>query len=108
MKKRNGEIDLLKFLFALMIVIFHSKNFTDQSGQSPFIAGAIGVSFFFIVSGYLLVQSTEKLIVPEEELIGKPTIKFLWKKIKGFLPNVYVAWVIAFCVQTYISSVGGC
>ena len=58
--KRNGAIDLLKFLFSLMIVIYHGRLFANA--ENPlFRAGKIGVEFFFIVSGYLMAAKAEKV-----------------------------------------------
>ena len=100
--KRNGEIDLLKFLFSLMIVIYHTKNFTEYYGQNLFMQGSIGVSFFFLVSGYLLAYSTGKIQLESKDAVGPQAVKFVERKIKGLLPNVYVAWIIAFIVEVWV------
>ncbi len=102
MKKRNGEIDLLKFLFSVLIVVFHSKNFVNAGSEKIFTGGAIGVAFFFIVSGYLMVHSAMKINSDSTGEVGQLTVKFIWKKIRGLMPDVYVAWVIAFVVESFI------
>lgn len=55
--KRNGEIDLLRFVFAMAILVFH---FNDLFTYGVFCNGNICVEFFFIVSGYLMAKQTEK------------------------------------------------
>lgn len=57
--KRNLEIDLCKFIFSIIIVLLHSFNlFNGKFLYMP--GGSIGVDFFFIVTGYLLMNSIEK------------------------------------------------
>ena len=50
-KLHNGEISILKFLFALLILAFHLGGFYDK-----FNYGYIGVEFFFIVSGFFFAK----------------------------------------------------
>lgn len=46
-KKRNGNIEILRFLFCIGIVLFHAW-------VNP--RGFIGVEFFFIVTGFFLAK----------------------------------------------------
>lgn len=95
--KRNTVIDFWKFIFSVVIVMFHSKEFRDGSEWFPFIGGNIAVEFFFIVSGVFMAASTLK---PDNGLsLGKDTFCFIKNKILGLLPNVYVAWGIAFVIE---------
>ena len=56
MKKRSGNLDLMKFLFSLMIIMFHGKNLaTTESYIFP--GGSIAVEFFFVVSGVLMARA---------------------------------------------------
>jgi hypothetical protein len=49
--KRNGFIDFLKFIFAIIILIHHSWQFF------PILPiGYIGVEFFFLVTGWLMAK----------------------------------------------------
>ena len=95
MKKRSGNLDLLKFLFSLMIVFFHGKNLaTTESYIFP--GGSIAVEFFFIVSGVLMARAA--CTYEMQENLGKDTFVFMKHKISGLLPNYYIAFVIAFAV----------
>lgn len=97
--KRNGSIDFWKFVFAVVIVIFHGKSFGVKE-KAYFQGGYIGVEFFFIVSGFLMANSAERNRVANEALsLGKDTFLFMKKKIVGLMPNIYVAWVIGFIVE---------
>ncbi len=55
--KRNGEIDVLRFVFALAILIFHFNALYDFG---LFRYGNICVEFFFVVSGFLMAKQTSK------------------------------------------------
>lgn len=96
MKKRNGDLDLLKFLFAVMIVFFHAKKFAvHESYILP--GGSIAVEFFFIVSGYLMASAAVRKEVCGN--LAEDTVSFMKHKIKGLMPNYYVAFIIAFIVM---------
>lgn len=96
-KKRNGEIDILKCMFAVMIVLAH-LNDTFQLGY--FARGHIGVEFFFIVSGYYMANSALKTIGSSSFLpqnIPDLTWKFIIKKMSVFF-FVY----LAACISQFI------
>lgn len=98
MKQRNGTVDFLKFIFAVLIVMFHSKNLATGVEESYFIGGSIGVDFFFLVSGFFLASSALKKPYLNEKSLGEDTFEFMKHKIAGLMPNYYVAWTIAFAV----------
>jgi len=83
-KKRNGDIDVLRFIFSLVILIFHFNSFFNFGA---FQSGFMGVGFFFIVTGYLMAVNveknfSEKTISPKE--LADSTWKFLINKMKSF------------------------
>lgn len=97
----------MRFVFAVGVVLFH-LNYTywglDQefsNGLNLFRHGNLGVEFFFIVSGFLMARTLsrqreqEALAIAEAESSGKAyvpsplgdeTLRFLWRKVKSFLP----------------------
>ena len=57
--KVNHEINIWKFIFAVTIVLLHSFSmFGNQFIYMP--GGSIGVDFFFLVTGYFMIQSVNK------------------------------------------------
>ncbi len=80
MKKRNGEIELLRFLFAVTIMLLH---FNTRLDLGCFYNGSIGVEFFFLVSGYFLAKYAKKVTVDKKE-IPQVTWKYVFKKISVF------------------------
>lgn len=95
-RKRNGMLDFMKFVFAVIVVLLHSRNIANTGEKTLFGAGYLGVEFFFIVSGLFMAASTLKL---GKESLGKDTFDFMKRKICGLMPHVYVAWIIAFAAE---------
>lgn len=87
--QKNGEIEFLRFVFACIIVIHHSSNFLF-GGNWIFQWGSFSVEFYFIVSGYLMMNSIEKRREPSPAL-GKETVQFLRGKLKALCPEIIVA-----------------
>ena len=63
------------------------------------VRGGIGVEFFFITSGCMMAKSYEKRNITES--IGISTKNFITRKIKLLLPNIYLAWIMAFILYNY-------
>lgn len=95
-KKHNGIISLWKFLFCIMIVIYHGSVLAKKGDYVILSRGSIGVEFFFLVSGYLMANSA--LNKKENDSIGKETINFVLKKYKTFLPYTILAGLLAITI----------
>ncbi len=95
--RRNGKVELLRFLFCLIVVIMHSKTFTPDGDVPYFFRGALGVDFFFFLSGFLMVNSISRMKDPVAAgSLGKETKDFIIHKIRALMPNYVVAWLIGF------------
>lgn len=81
--KKNGEIELLRFVFAMVIVIYHFNNSFQMGIFSG--GGKTGVDFFFLVTGVLMATSTKKIKI-EKNKIPDYTYRALWRKIVTFYP----------------------
>ena len=93
-KKRNHEIEFLRFVFASMIVLNHSKNLFPDGGRL-FLKCSFAVEFFFIVSGYLLMMSVDRANKEgKPSNLGQETITFLKRKISAFYIELAVAYVL--------------
>lgn len=96
MKKKsdyNYFIDLLKFVFSIIIVLYHTWPFAGGYGLGVFNYGYLAVDFYFIVTGYLMMQSIEKDNNKKENL-GVKTLKFIYKKIAGIFPYILFAFIL--------------
>ncbi len=93
-KRQNHELSLAKFIFAILIVVIHTKSYATKLGVEPFFsAGWSGTEFFFIVSGYLMAISARKF---EGQPIGKSTFDFVMRKIKSIYPFYIIGLIISF------------
>jgi len=107
--KKNGRVELLRFIFALGILFFHiTKRFMEDElksmtdGQLNFFGrGYIGVEFFFIVSGYLLAAGAYAKREKSTELIGTETALVMKKKFWNIFPYHLFAIVLTIIVNAY-------
>lgn len=88
--KRNGYIDIIKFLFAIVIAEFHL-------GSGVFLGGRLAVEGFFMISGYLMCRSIEKEASFSSGL-AVSTVKFIWKKYKSLFFFLLPACILAYTV----------
>lgn len=85
MEKRNGFVDFLKFVFAIIILFHHSVELFRGS-NTYFISGYIAVEFYFMVSGYLLAKKSECSLTSDNcsKSIYDENIKAFIRKVKSF------------------------
>lgn len=102
MKKHNGIISFWKFMFCLMIVVFHAGEFYSNKSVIWFANGSIAVEFFFIVSGYLMAKSAMNEPKKTNEATGKKTFDYIFRKIKSLFPYILIAYIID-CVLRYMA-----
>jgi peptidoglycan/LPS O-acetylase OafA/YrhL len=93
--KRNRQFDLFRIIFATMVLLGHAPELTDgdrsrelfnkltRSGMS---FGDVGVIGFFLLSGYLIVQSWQ----------GDPEfLNYLRKRLLRIVPGYMVAAILS-------------
>lgn len=88
-KMINGEIELFRFIFSICVLLYH---FRIDYNFELFASGAIGVEFFFIVTGVLLAKSVKEIQI-DRNRIPYYTWSFLLRKISKFYPY-YIIGVI--------------
>jgi len=95
--KRNGEIDLLRFLCAVGIVVHH---YNEVFPAELMAHGYTFVKFFFMLSGYFMVHSVRKLGSGQRSTgeIANATWSFIFRKIKSF----YIYYIVAMVIQTLL------
>ena len=90
---RNGKIDLLKFLFAVTVAIYHF-NCTTEYKNEIFNSAYIAVEFFFLVSGYFMAKTLSKLENRKNIDVLKESLKFSKKKYMSIFPYHVYAYVL--------------
>lgn len=83
-KARNGKVDFLKFIFSIVVIIYHFGNSVKYPSEL-FNKGYIAVEFFFIVSGFLFAKSLSKIEYSKESFIND-SLRFMGKKYISFMP----------------------
>ena len=59
-KEENYFIDFLRFIFSICIVIYHGRLFALNEYDAILRNGHYGVDFYFIVTGYLMMNTIFK------------------------------------------------
>lgn len=94
--KRNYEIDFWKFIFTFVILIFHSRKLECLGGNPDLLAkGYLGVEFFFMVSGFMMMAGVMK---NSKKGIEQSNWAFIFKKYKAFFPAIFFAFITNFLV----------
>ncbi len=112
MKKKSsriGKIELLRFLFCVLILLYHTGKDNKARGWmftkslSFFNKGFIGVDFFFLVTGYVTAAAIYRSLQASSHdpalaspSTGQRTWSFLWKKISSILPFHIVIAAVTF------------
>ncbi len=97
MKKHIGSIDFLRFVFSMVIVIFHAKHFDIAPEGTLFShAGYVAVEFFFLVSGFLMAGTLARKADTPCENLGRETLQFVWSKIRPILLTYSMCVVFSF------------
>lgn len=92
MDKRNSYLDVAKFLFSIIVILFHCGYF--------FHGGYIVVEAFFMISGYFMMCSLAR---DKGELsLGVATAKFVAHKYKSIAFYLIPSALIGCAVYAYI------
>lgn len=112
-KKRNGAIDFWRFVFAAILVVFHSSMLDIaliHPGEEyifPFQLGSLAVEFFLLTSGFLFAKSMNKK--KENDIFSwKSTWTFMKGKVMSFYPAYLICLILTFIavnVTSYICHV---
>lgn len=92
-RKRIGEIDCLRFLFAATILIHH---FNAVFPANLLGNGYIGVEFFFLISGFLMAQHVGRITRSSmtSTQIANSTWTYIIRKIGSFYPYYFLALML--------------
>lgn len=100
---RNYKIDLLKFLFTLIVMLSHSRGIANQMPEIYQYAhwnvgGHLAVEFFFILTGYFMVVSYKKQEHNPSDSAAD-TKNYIVRKMKSFAPAYIVSFFILFFIK---------
>ena len=103
-KQRNYVIDFLKLFFMFIVVGVHSEYIFEK--RLYFLNGALAVEFFFLISGYLMAKSADKIIQASEQAkkkinIGKETVKFMFHKYSCIFLPLLVSIIVCVLIRFF-------
>lgn len=96
MKQQNGNINLLKFLFSISILLLHVGA---HYGFYPWTGSWIAVEWFFVFAGYTLTSHIYR--IQSEKTFSKDSAKYILKRIGTFYPYFIVACICALILILY-------
>lgn len=108
MKERNLNIEALRGVLMIWIVLFHyTTRFKELFGYSSFpykfeYGGVIGVTFFFILSGYLFYGGVLKM---EKSSLITMT-KFCLNKYWRLYPAYLISIILIFSIYQFVDLPG--
>jgi peptidoglycan/LPS O-acetylase OafA/YrhL len=97
----KNNFDFLRLLFALSVMVTHSYVLSgkDSSDFLGHLTGGqieisyIGVRGFFVISGYLILQSL---------LRSKDLIDYFWKRVLRLFPGLFVCLVLTLALAPFV------
>jgi peptidoglycan/LPS O-acetylase OafA/YrhL len=99
---KNNNFDFLRFLFALLVVISHSYPLSGSNESSQWIyritegqivLAQIGLSGFFIISGYFIFQSLER---------SKNLLDYFKKRFLRLFPALSVVLILSILLSPFV------
>ena len=96
-KPRNNIVEFFRFIYSLLVLGYHVQLSYDDDVYDIFENGAIAVEYFFLLSGYFLARSLEKLAKDEKTNIFLKLYYFMKNKITALL-NVHILAIIAIVI----------
>ena len=99
--KRNTLVEWMRFLFSLLVVGYHIQMSMEDSAVHFFANGAVAVEFFFLISGYFMARSVEKVSKKTDIRLLPETGAFIKGKIMGILPGHIAAMLLMILVVVF-------
>ena len=86
-----NEISILKLIFSVIVVLYHYYYGIGAMGLFPFRKGYLGVEFFFIVSGFLMMKKIDTTDIGAK--------RYTINKAKRIYPHFIIALTMMFLLR---------
>ena len=90
--QKDYRIELYRFIFAVIIMIFHAHNINNGQGH-PIPLGHVFVEFFFFLTGYFTYSSLVKEY--------KNPLQYTLRKFKRFIPYIIITAVVYVAISMF-------
>lgn len=103
-RRRNGAIDFWRFVFSVVLVLFHTHMLniydTVKGSSFPFHKGSLAVEFFLLTSGYLMAASVNR--IGDTPFEWEETWRFIKRKLMTFYPAYLTCWILTFLAMNIV------
>ena len=103
--KKEGKIELYRFLACVFIMIGHYVFYTDKDFSVPFCVAYQFVEFFLLVSGFFTARHFDVKWTGDSKLID--IVKYHLKKFLRFLPFTIPAILGVYVLESYPLLISG-
>lgn len=101
MKRRNGLLEIYRLILCFWPLYYHHFFFTARD-YSRFTVAELSVDFFYVLSGFFLIQSMKK---KSEESTFTGMLKMMYGRLKPMLFSIcFVGGFSLLCVALFIES----
>ena len=99
--QKNNAIEFYKYVAACIIFCLHARgrygNFETNTGA--FYAGYLAVEFFFIISGYMMMQSIERKQLSDNSEVS--AVQYLISRYMRLYPHYIIAILLLVIVNAF-------
>lgn len=99
-RNRNYLIDLMRFYFSIIILLYHSPKPIHFFKNKLFTKGYIGVEFFFICSGLFLINTLKQT---KNEDYDFYCLKITYNKFKKIIIPSMITFLLCYFLYFFIS-----
>lgn len=82
----NCGIEFWRFIFTCIVCLLHFETAYFGGSNKYFACGYLGVEFFFILSGFMLMKHARNH--------DESAVKYLFGRIKRFIPSLWISYGI--------------
>ena len=99
MKKKNGIVSIIKFIYCIIIIVMHF-GLPSTYGEYLFEGGYLYVDFFFVLQGFYLIKDWTF----KEESAYQYSMKYMKGRIKRFGPCALFASLMMLFLQIFATN----
>ncbi len=94
-RDRIPELDLLRFIAAVSVVLFHATNWPSDPNLLTRVAtyGSLGVPLFFMISGFVILMTAQ----------NRSGIEFINSRIARLYPSFWIAVLLSVLALTLLA-----
>lgn len=94
MKNKNFLIEMMRFIMASYIMLFHIRDISPIGEW--FVHGNAAVSFFFILSGFLMAKKTNTIMADSVKAdVVEESYKYIIKRLKSLYSSYFIIFMIS-------------